>query len=393
MTSRLIRLSHIILQVSNAERVVQELMTKYQFQPFAARGLDGRSPSQVALRNGGVVFMVNENNQKTTKGSSMLYDATVPLPYPDTACNVSFDVEDVPGFCQRLLSERCQLLVPPTEVHDDYGLVTFCVVKSVVGNVRHTLIDRTRYGDNFLPEFQNLRSDSNPVVPGDLTCIDHVTYACPRGSSPHIIKWYERCFGFKHFPLSKEEDCDRGFEISGPNIGLRLTAMDSPELGKCGKLVLAESLPQKGINQLDLFLNHHKEGGIQHVGLFATDIFKTARSMANQGVCFTSQPPTYYSDPSKQEEIQGVGLQAEILSQFGILLDSKSQNSNMPNGYLLQVFAEPLWSKDSFYLELIERRGADGFGEGNVRALWRALNDFLEGSTQKDDEKIRSTAA
>uniref|UniRef100_A0A8C5QKD9 4-hydroxyphenylpyruvate dioxygenase n=1 Tax=Leptobrachium leishanense TaxID=445787 RepID=A0A8C5QKD9_9ANUR len=159
-------------------------------------------------------------------------------------------------------------------------------------------------------------------------------------TSPHVLRWYER-FGFKHFPLSKTEDQERGFEIRGPQIGLRLTAADSPALGK---MVLAESLPQED-NQLDRFLQYHnKQGGIQHVGLFTPDIFKAAESMVQQGARFTNQPPTYYSDPRKQQEIRGLG--PEIVYQIH-------------NRYLLQVF-------------LIERQDAEGFGEGNIRALNRS---------------------
>uniref|UniRef100_A0A8C5QJF6 4-hydroxyphenylpyruvate dioxygenase n=1 Tax=Leptobrachium leishanense TaxID=445787 RepID=A0A8C5QJF6_9ANUR len=385
MTSLLIRLSHITFQVSNAQKVIKDLVTKYQFYPFAARGLDGKSPCQVALRNGGVVFMVN---QKTFTDSDMLYDSAVTLQSPDTVCNVSFEVEDVPSLSRRLVDEGCQLLVSPTELHDDFGSVTFCVVKSILGNVRHTLFDCTRYRNNFLPEFQTIESGDHIPV-GNMSYIDHVTYACPRGTSPHVLRWYERCFGFKHFPLSKAEDPERGFEIRGPQIGLRLMAADSPALGK---MVLAESLPQEGNNQVDLFLQHHKQGGIQHVGLFTPDIFKAAESMVQQGARFTNQPPTYYSDPRKQQEIRGLGLEPEMLSRFGILLDSSFTGPEIHNNrYLLQVFAEPLFSKDSFYLELIERQDAEGFGEGNIRALWRALKDFLDSTNQKE-EKISSNA-
>ncbi|XP_053325867.1 4-hydroxyphenylpyruvate dioxygenase-like protein [Spea bombifrons] len=394
MASRLIRLSHITFQVSNARKVTRDLAAKYQFHPFAARGLDGGSPYQVALRNGGVVFMVNENSRKNPPNSSLLYDFALPLPTPDTACNVSFEVEDVPGFCQWLIGNGCRVLVPPKELHDDYGSVTFCVIKSVLGNVQHTLIDRTRYRDGFLPGFQTLDVVNDLAAHSNMTHVDHVTYACPRGTTPHVIKWYERCFGYKHFPLRQWEDPEKGFEISGPRMGLRLTTIECPGLREGGKLVLGESLPQEGINQVDQFLQHHEKGGIQHVGLFTPDIFKAASSMAQQGVCFASQPSSYYSDPTKQEEMRGVGLEPDLLLKFGILLDFAAEDAESvttpSKKFLLQVFAEPLFSKDSVYLELIERRGAEGFGEGNIRALWRSLQDLMESSNPTEQEEKSS---
>ncbi|XP_018429227.1 PREDICTED: 4-hydroxyphenylpyruvate dioxygenase-like protein [Nanorana parkeri] len=392
MASPLIRLSHITLQVSSAQKTITDLVTKYRFLPFAARGLDGTSPCQVAVRNGGAVFMVNENNRETPKGSSLLYDWPVPLPSADTACNISYEVEDVPGLCRRLAGEGCRLLVPPTVLHDDGGSVSYCVVKSAVGNVNHTLIDRTRYGAPFLPGFQMLhKSDPDPA--GDVTSVDHVTYACPQGTTPRVMDWYRRCFGFQHFPLSSREDPERGFEICGPQIGLRLTSVECPGHNEVGKIVMAESLPQQGTNQIDQFLQHHREGGIQHAGLATPDIFKAASALAQRGVLFAGHPPSYYTDPQKHAEILCAGLTPQHLSQFGILLDSSTGNAELAEEdrrILLQVFAEPLFSKDSFYLELIERRGARGFGEGNIRALWRSMQHMIEDRTQKQQEGAAS---
>ncbi|XP_075037729.1 4-hydroxyphenylpyruvate dioxygenase-like protein [Mixophyes fleayi] len=390
MVSPLIRLSHISLQVSNAQKTITDLVTKYRFRPFAARGLDGGSPRQVALRNGGVVFIVNENSQLTPKSSTLLYDFPVPLPSPDTACNVSYEVEDVPGLCRRLTNEGCHLLLPPTELHDDAGSVSYCVVKSVFGNVSHTLIDRTRYAAPFLPGFQPLESESDPVSTGDVSCVDHITYSCPRGTMPRAYDWYRRCFGFQHFPLRQGEDPERGFEISGPQIGIRLLSVECPGQTEVGKIVLTESLPQKGVNQIEQFLQHHKEGGIQHIGLSTPDIFSAVEALTERGVTFAVQPASYYTDPQKKAEILRAGLTPQQLSPFGILLDSSTENVEWMatnKNILLQVFAEPLFAKDSVFLELIERRGAQGFGEGNIRALWRSMQDLMEDLRCKDSEE------
>ncbi|NP_001085702.1 4-hydroxyphenylpyruvate dioxygenase like S homeolog isoform X1 [Xenopus laevis] len=389
MISPIIRLSHVTFQTSSAARVIKEFVTKYQFHPFAARGLDGGSPCQVALKNGGVVFMVNENTPKTHENSVLLYDFPLQIPFPDTACNVTFEVEDVSGLYHHLVDEGCQLLLPPTELHDDFGSVTYCIVKSVVGNVSHTLIDRTHYRSSFLPGFEYLKNSTHNLSSGNMTHVDHIAYTCPRGTSPSILEWYRRCFGFQHFPLSKGEDPERGFEIIGPRIGLRLTSLVCPKLSKECKLVLAESLPQEGINQVDEFMQQHTGGGIQHIGLSTPDIFKAAEDLSKLGVCFAIQPSSYYSETKKQKEIYSVGLEPQMLAQFGILMDSATDDilsNDAPKKFLLQVFAEPLFSKNSAFLELIERRSAEGFGEGNIRALWRSMQDLQEDQTVKEQE-------
>ncbi|KAM4021725.1 4-hydroxyphenylpyruvate dioxygenase-like protein isoform 1-T4 [Anomaloglossus baeobatrachus] len=385
MSSPLTRLSHITLQVSNPQRIITDLVTKYRFKPFAARGLDGVAPCQVALRNGKVVFMVNE----TSQSSALLYDSPVPSPSPDTACNVSYEVEDVPGLSQRLVNQGCGLLVPPTQLHSDAGPVSYCVVKSMLGNVRHTLIDRSRYTATFLPGFQLLEKEDDNGSPGNVTQVDHVTYACPRGTTAQVIDWYNRCLGFQHFPLREGENVNQGFEICGPQIGLRLTPIECPGREDLGKIVMAESLPQQGVNQIDQFLQHHKEGGIQHVGLLTPDILQAAAALTDNGVLFAAQPPGYYNEPQKRAEILRAGFTPQQLSQFGILIDSSPEFQDKKDEIqkiLLQVFAEPLFSKNSVYLELIERRGAQGFGEGNIRALWRSMQDMMHDLGQKAQE-------
>ncbi|KAG9482861.1 hypothetical protein GDO78_009041 [Eleutherodactylus coqui] len=385
MSSPLTRLSHITLQVSNPQKIITDLVAKYRFRVFAARGLDGVAPCQVALRNEKVVFVVNDSSS-----SALLYDAPDPLPSPNTACNISYEVEDVPGLCQQLVKNGCHLLVPPSQLHSDAGPVSYCVVKSILGNVRHTLLDRSRYMAAFLPGFQPIENKENDGSPASVTHIDHVTYACPRGTTPRVMEWYSRCLGFKHFPLREEEDPNQGVEISGPQIGLRLTSVECPGRAEVGKIVMAESLPQRGQNQIDQFLLHHKEGGIQHVGLLTPDIFRAARDLANNGVLFASQPTSYYNDPQKEAQILRAGFTPQQLLHFGILLDSCTKfqaQKDEGQKILLQVFAEPLFSKDSFYLELIERRGAQGFGEGNIRALWHSMQDMMDDLSQKVHEE------
>ncbi|XP_044157657.1 4-hydroxyphenylpyruvate dioxygenase-like protein [Bufo gargarizans] len=384
MRSPLTRLCHITLQVSNPQKVIADLVAKYRFRPFAARGLDGAAPCQVALRNGEVVFIVNE----ISKSPDLLYDSAVPLTSPDTACNVSYEVDDLSRLCQRLVSNGCHMLVPPTHIQSDAGPVSYCVVKSILGNVRHTLIDRTQYAAAFLPGFDPLKKDDDGA-PADVTRVDHVTYCCPRGTVPQVIEWYRRCFGFQHFPLREGEDPSRGFEISGPQIGLRLTSVECPERAEVAKIVFAESLPQTGMNQINQFLQHHPEGGIQHIGLLTPNILKAVRALTDSGVVFAHQPPSYYNDPQKVAEILRAGLTPQRLSPFGILLDSSPELQDEKDAdlkFLLQVFAEPLFFKDSLYLELIERRGAQGFGEGNIRALWRSMQDMINGLSQKVQE-------
>uniref|UniRef100_A0A8C4WEL9 4-hydroxyphenylpyruvate dioxygenase n=1 Tax=Gopherus evgoodei TaxID=1825980 RepID=A0A8C4WEL9_9SAUR len=390
MTAFLSRLSHITFHVPTGTGLVSDLVDKFRFHLFAER-VTARA-RQLALRKGAAVFLVNERLGEAPPAQTFPFDPTRPalaqqpvLGHSDgeflydisplhpvsTASNVCFEVQDVPTVSQSLQERGCPLAIPPTDVTDSGGSVTYCVVRSVVGNISHTLLDCSRYRGAFLPGFRAMGDVPEGLRdPAEATHFDHITYACSRGSTQAVLDWYQHCFGFQRFIMNRQGDVAEGYRIHGHGVGLRLTAMryrkgSEPRLVDDCKFVLAESLPEPGKNQVDAFLEQHGGAGIQHVALYTTDIVSTARALAQAGVRFVEPPQAYYSEAGKAEEIRAAGQDPWLLSQHGILLDTE---------YLMQIFTKPIFPEETFFLELIERRGAAGFGEGNIRALWRSRN-------------------
>ncbi|XP_042562247.1 4-hydroxyphenylpyruvate dioxygenase-like protein isoform X2 [Clupea harengus] len=442
MAAHLCRLHHISLHVSNVNKIVHDLRSKFNFDFFAARLTE--KTGQYAFRRGSAVFLVNEKSnpvghelnergsQRELPSMSSFYNSTdnrvrfgdktsdirkldflydhYPHYSVDTVCNVCFEVEDVERSFNALRDQGCQILVPPKKVHDDNGLVTYFVVKSIVGNVYHTLLDRSKYHGMFLPQFDELDSTSElrsvdaSLCP--ITHFDHITYACPRRNTAEVMRWYEKHFGFQRFFIDSNEDMNEGYVLDQDGVGLRLTAMEYWKCSEMGiqlpsknrmdpdcKFVIAESLPEQGKNQVDTFLEQHRGPGIQHIGLYTTDIVRTAQTMAQAGVEFFTPPPAYYTEVGKRHEIESAGHDPQMLSKHGILLDTalnKEAMSQPPSErYLLQIFTKPIFAEDTFFLELIERRGATGFGEGNIRALWRSVQAYME-NEKEDTQKQKS---
>ncbi|CAL8304349.1 unnamed protein product [Lota lota] len=418
MAAYLSRLHHISLHVSHVGNIANYLVSKLKFDLFAARLTD--EVRQFVFRRGAAVFVVNERPLKTSltlnggtreqqnNGNSQrcLYDVESPYSV-DTVCNVCFEVQDVERSFRALRDQGCDLLVPPTVVQDSRGAVSYTIVKSIVGNVCHTLIDRTKYEGNFLPGFNDITNLSTSVADADksgpVTHFDHITYACPTNTTSQVMQWYNKCFGFQRFFLDRDEG--EGFVLSGEGIGLRLTAMEYWKCGKAGikfsfmdkkepdcKFVVAESLPGQGSNQIDTFLKQHGGPGIQHIGLYTDDIVSTAHMMAEAGVQFFSPPPKYYTEV-KRQEIEASGHSPERLAQHGILLDTDLRRgahdqttANADRRYLLQLFTKHIFEEETFFLELIERRGASGFGEGNIQALWKSVQANMEKGTEASTE-------
>ncbi|KAG6928297.1 4-hydroxyphenylpyruvate dioxygenase like [Chelydra serpentina] len=398
MAAPVSRLSHIAFHVPAGTGLVSDLVGKFRFRLFAARVT--AHTRQLALRKGAAVFLVNERlggappahafpSGPTPGDGGFLYDVGPSRPV-STASNVCFEVQDVASASQRLQERGFPLAIPPTHVTDDSGSVTYCVVRSVVGNVSHTLLDRSHYQGAFLPGFRAAGDvPEGPRDPAEATRFDHITYACSRGSTRAVLAWYQRCFGFQRFAVNRQEDAAEGYRIHGRGVGLRLAAMRYGKGGETGldddcKFVLAESLPEPGKNQVDAFLEQHGGAGIQHVGLHTPDIVSTARALAEAGVRFVEPPPAYYSEAGKAEEIREAGQDPRLLSQHGILLDGEMDGDGGSGGsstpqrrYLMQIFTKPIFPEETFFLELIERQGAAGFGEGNIRALWKSVQAYL----------------
>ncbi|KAJ8404806.1 hypothetical protein AAFF_G00331930 [Aldrovandia affinis] len=448
MAAYLCRLHHIALHVRNVDKIADDLVAKFKFKLFAAR-LTGKS-RQFAFRNGTAVFIVNErlnhpipslsvgvatrqgcpspsiqglseicsHTSRTVDSNSantecnFLYDVR-PNYSVDTVCNVCFEVEDVERTFSALQNQGCDFLVPPTNVQDDRGIVSYSVVKSIVGNVCHTLIDKTKYQGTFLPGFNDVENVTKNGARFDdlascpITHFDHITYACPRKSTPGVMRWYEKHFGFQRFLIDRDENLNEGYVLDQDGIGLRLTAMEYWKCSELGlkntskdkeldcKFVIAESLPEQGRNQVDSFLEQHEGAGIQHVGLYTQDIISTAQRLAQAGVHFFAPPPAYYTEVGKEQEMVDAGYDPKLLSQHGILLDTDLRQDASDSlchyvpaenkRYLLQVFTKPIFAEETFFLELIERRGASGFGEGNIRALWRSVQAYMESQRESQE--------
>uniref|UniRef100_A0A8D0DYC8 4-hydroxyphenylpyruvate dioxygenase n=1 Tax=Salvator merianae TaxID=96440 RepID=A0A8D0DYC8_SALMN len=399
MPALLNRICHIGFHIVEGQQLASNLVQRFGFELFATRVAEWSK--QLAFRRGDAIFVVNERLKPTEqvppasssghcKEKGILYDVE-PQHAVSTASNICFEVEDIPDVSQNLRERGCQLLVPPTTVADEGGSVTYCVVKSVVGNISHTLLDRSQYSGLFLPGFRVVDETRNEFqADGKVTHFDHITFACPQGSSQAVVDWYKNCLGFRRFLIHEQDHVCEGYRIQGPGVGLRLTAMsysrsDSTLPNRDCKFVLAESLPGQSSNQVDAFLKQHGGAGIQHVALYTSDIVGTAAAMSKSGANFFKPPLAYYSDKGKEQEIKRVGLEIGLLRDHGILLDADTvgEGSSESLGpvrkpYLMQVFTKPLFTEETFFLELIERWGATGFGEGNVRALWQSVQNYMD---------------
>ena len=186
-----------------------------------------------------------------------------------------------------------------------------------------------------------------------LTYLDHLTHNVHRGRMAYWADFYERIFNFREI---------RYFDIEGAQTGLFSKAMTSP----CGKIRIPLNESQDEHSQIEEFLREYHGEGIQHVALGTDDIFHSVESMREQGVKFQDTPETYYEQLDGR--VPGHGESLQRLRADRILLDGAPTEGQ---GLLLQIFTENMIGP--IFFEMIQRKGNEGFGEGNFKALFESI--------------------
>ncbi len=199
------------------------------------------------------------------------------------------------------------------------------------------------------------RETDDPV--GWAAAIDHVVLNVAAGAYAPTIAWFERVLGFER---------QQHFKVQTPRSGLVSQVLVHPESG----LRLPINAPTSAASQIQEFLDRNCGPGVQHIALATADILKTVRQLRQQGLSFLQVPEHYYTQlPARQPDLQLRASEWQALESLQVLADCPQAGET-----LLQIFTRPLFERPTFFLEIIERRGgADGFGEGNFRALFEAI--------------------
>jgi 4-hydroxyphenylpyruvate dioxygenase len=244
-------------------------------------------------------------------------------------------------------------LIEPHEETDEHGAVRLATI-ATYGETVHTFVERDGYSGAFLPGFE-------PVEGGEASDhfagIDHVVGNVELGRMEEWVAYYERVFGFTEMIRFTDQD------ISTEYSALMSKVMADGK-GRI-KFPINEPAEGKRKSQIEEYLEFYGGPGVQHIALSTTDIVATIRALRDRGVRFLATPPSYYEE--LPERIGEIDEDLADLGELGILADRDDE------GYLLQIFTKPLSDRPTLFLEVIERHGARGFGEGNFKALFEAI--------------------
>lgn len=267
------------------------------------------------------------------------------------ACAMAFRVKDAAKAYERAIQLGAKGL------ENDVGPMELNIpVIEGIGGSRLYLVDR--YGANGSIydvdfRFEDGWQERMAELDSRLTYIDHLTHNVNRGRMDHWADFYERLFNFREI---------RYFDIEGKLTGLVSKAMTSP----CGKIRIPLNESQDDKSQIEEFLREYKGEGIQHIALGSSDIYASVDVLSGRGIPFQDTPDTYYD--LLDERVQGHGEPTQELKNRKILVDGAPTDGQ---GLLLQIFTQN--AIGPIFFEIIQRKGNEGFGEGNFKALFESI--------------------
>jgi 4-hydroxyphenylpyruvate dioxygenase len=241
----------------------------------------------------------------------------------------------------------------PWEASDEHGTVRMATI-ATYGETLHTFVERGEYRGAFLPGF--VARDGGGEAAG-LLAIDHIVGNVELGQMDRWVKYYEDVFGMREMLHFSDEDISTEYSAL-------MSKVVSDGNGRV-KFPLNEPAEGKRKSQIDEYLEFYGGAGAQHIAVATRDIVGTVETLQARGVEFLRTPETYYD--SVPERVGEIEEDLEDLRRLGILVDRDDE------GYLLQIFTKPIGDRPTVFLEVIERHGARGFGDGNFKALFEAI--------------------
>jgi 4-hydroxyphenylpyruvate dioxygenase len=279
----------------------------------------------------------------------------------DGVIDIALEVPDVDRCVAHARAQGATVLDEPHDISDEHGTVRLAAI-ATYGETRHTLLDRSRYTGPYLPGY--ISRQSGYVKPAGepkrvFQALDHVVGNVELGRMDEWVDFYNRVMGFTNMA-----------EFVGEDIATEYSALMSKVVASGNhrvKFPLNEPAAGKKRSQIDEYLDYYTGPGAQHLALATNDILTTVDTLRAKGVEFLATPDSYYSDPELRARIGNVRVPIEELQRRGILVDRDE------DGYLLQIFTKPIGDRPTVFFEFIERHGSLGFGIGNFKALFEAI--------------------
>lgn len=345
------KVDYIELYVGNAKQAMHYFGKGYGFKPIAYSGLEtkNREFTSYVLKQKGIRLVVSSS-----------LSAEHPIAdfvrlHGDGVKDIALEVDNVENAYNEAVSRGAIAIQEPTEYADEHGVWKKAIV-GTYGDTVHSLIERHAYSGPFAPGYVEYSSPFETEETG-LLGVDHIVGNVELNKMEEWVNYYEKAFGFTQMIHFDDDD------ISTEYSALMSKVMQGGD-GRI-KFPINEPAEGKRKSQIQEFLDFYNTPGVQHIAVTTSNIIKTVAELKKNGVEFLSVPPSYYAD--LRERVGEIAEEVKDLEALDILVDRDEE------GYLLQIFTKPVVDRPTLFFEIIQRKGSRGFGAGNFKALFEAI--------------------
>lgn len=350
-----------ILGVQDFDAVEFYVGNAYQSAYYYQRALGFKPVAWSSLKTGNrkyASYVMQQGNAKIVLTSSYEPSSEISshqLVHGDGAKSIGLRVKDAQIAHDKAIERGAKSVLDPITMKDDYGEIRLSAIETY-GDTIHKFIERDGYDGHYLPGYQPfqpiLETEERGVVR-----IDHIVGNVNWNQMDPTVQFYHEVFGFGTF-----------LEFSPDDINTQYSALSSKVVRNYNDRVkMPINEPAFGLktSQIEEYINYYHAAGVQHIALSTNNIIETVKNMKSNGVEFIEVPQTYYDD--LKQRVGDIKEDFNELAKHGILVDRDER------GYLLQLFTKPIQDRPTFFFEVIQRRGAQGFGKGNFKALFEAI--------------------
>jgi 4-hydroxyphenylpyruvate dioxygenase len=346
---RLKSIHHVKYVVGNAKQAAFYYRKAFGFSQFAYAGLEtgSRDLACYALEQGRARLLLVTPYRSNSPEAAHLHA------HGDAIIDIAFHVDDADAAFHEALRRGAEPAIAPRTLTDEHGSVRHAAIKTY-GDTIHSFYGFGSYTGPFLPGYV-----SRPVAGQNVGIlrIDHMVGNVELGRMDHWAQWYSDVLGFARFISFDDKDISTEYSA--------LMSIVMSDDSHAIKFPLNEPAAGRRKSQIDEYLDFYGGPGVQHVALLTQDIAHTVSALRANGVEFLNVPDSYYDLlPSR---VGVIDEELDLIRSMRILVDRDEE------GYLLQLFSRPVEDRPTVFYEIIQRKGSRGFGKGNFRALFEAI--------------------
>jgi len=355
---------HVSFYVSNALQAAAWYVGRFGFQEYAFQGLESTKPNRDFARRvvrQGKIFLefISQYEPKESEFTSEM------AKHGDAVKDVAFKVNDCRKIYKRAIENGATTIAEPQVLSDDQGEVVVATVKTY-GDCHHTFVEKKAYKGEFLPGYDLIEDGEEDAFykitgPVGLSFVDHCVGNQPVDEMEPVVQWYEKVLKFHRF-----------WSVDDSVVHTEYSALNSTvmtDYDEVVKMPINEPAVGKKKSQIQEYVDYHGGAGVQHIALNTPDILTAVDRLRKRGLKFLKVPKNYYDSLREKLKSSPISIKEDLneIERLNILIDFDDK------GYLLQIFTVPVEDRPTLFFEIIQRNNHQGFGAGNFKALFEAI--------------------